>query len=182
VGGNSENGKIRASIESNKSSDDGTPLEQKLSDLADLIGYVGLGAAIITSVGMALNLGIRVGIGKFDFESSDSRLIVNIFIIGIVVVVVAIPEGLPLAVTMTLAFSIGKMYDENNFVRRMESCETMGNAEYICTDKTGTLTMNQLDVTMVYNFKKDIDVSATSSKDYKGSYESFFTKNEWQIL
>ena len=75
----------------------------------------------------------------------------NAFILGITIVVVAIPEGLPLAVTIGLAFSVGKMQEENNLVRSMKSSETMGNANEICTDKTGTLTLNQMQVMEVYH-------------------------------
>ena len=67
-------------------------------------------------------------------------------IIAITVVVVAVPEGLPLAVTISLAYSVGKMYEEQNLVRKLQSSETMGNANEICTDKTGTLTQNKMTV------------------------------------
>ena len=70
----------------------------------------------------------------------------NGLIIAITVVVVAVPEGLPLAVTISLAYSVGKMYKENNLVRKLQSSETMGNANEICTDKTGTLTQNKMTV------------------------------------
>lgn len=62
------------------------------------------------------------------------------FIIGITVVVVAIPEGLPLSVTLSLAYSVKKMLKDNNLVRKLQACETMGGADCICSDKTGTLT------------------------------------------
>ena len=179
VGPNSENGKIKATINSNKSSSEGTPLEQKLSDLADLIGWAGLGAAIVTFIGMLLNFVIRIGIGQLIFSKKESKTLVNIFIIPIVVVVVAIPEGLPLAVTLTLALSIGEMLKDQNFVRRMESCETMGNAEYVCTDKTGTLTQNEMLVTKYYNFRKDIDLEQTVALDWKGKPDQFFNDKEW---
>lgn len=66
--------------------------------------------------------------------------VVNFVIIAITVIVVAVPEGLPLAVTISLAFSVMKMKQENNLVRKLEASETMGGANEICTDKTGTLT------------------------------------------
>ena len=72
--------------------------------------------------------------------------IVDIIILCVSIIVVAIPEGLPLAVTLSLAFSIKKMMDKNNLVRKMHACETMGGANYICTDKTGTLTKNEMNV------------------------------------
>lgn len=74
----------------------------------------------------------------------------NAFIIAVTVVVVAVPEGLPLAVTISLAFSVSKMYQENNLVRKLYACETMGGANEICTDKTGTLTQNRMTVMAVY--------------------------------
>ena len=75
--------------------------------------------------------------------------LLNILILCISIIVVAIPEGLPLAVTLSLAFSIKKMMDYNNLVRKMHACETMGGANYICTDKTGTLTKNEMSVFQV---------------------------------
>ena len=76
--------------------------------------------------------------------------IVNYLILSITVIVVAVPEGLPLAVTISLAYSVAKMRKENNLVRRLEASETMGGANEICTDKTGTLTKNQMTVQQVY--------------------------------
>ena len=66
------------------------------------------------------------------------------FIIAVSIVVVAVPEGLPLSVTIALAYSVGKMKEENNLVRYLQACETMGGADNICSDKTGTLTMNKM--------------------------------------
>ncbi|KAG8525104.1 Plasma membrane calcium-transporting ATPase 4, partial [Galemys pyrenaicus] len=75
---------------------------------------------------------------------------VKFFIIGITVLVVAVPEGLPLAVTISLAYSVKKMMKDNNLVRHLDACETMGNATAICSDKTGTLTMNRMTVVQVF--------------------------------
>ena len=93
-------------------------------------------------------------INNTDNELSDPKLsiaqtILDIIILCISIVVVAIPEGLPLAVTLSLAFSIKKLMDYNNLVRKMHACETMGGANYICTDKTGTLTKNEMSVFQV---------------------------------
>lgn len=68
------------------------------------------------------------------------------FIMGVTIVVVAVPEGLPLAVTLSLAYSTQKMMNDNNLIRVLEACETMGNATTICSDKTGTLTQNKMTV------------------------------------
>jgi magnesium-transporting ATPase (P-type) len=89
-----------------------------------------------------------------DNDLSDPRLglakqILYIIILCVSIIVVAIPEGLPLTVTLSLAFSIKKTMDYNNLVRKMHACETMGGANYICTYKTGTLTKNEMSVFQV---------------------------------
>lgn len=78
-------------------------------------------------------------------------MVVNYFIIAVSIVVIAVPEGLPLAVTISLAYSVGKMKDENNLVRFLAACETMGGANNICSDKTGTLTKNLMTVTKLWS-------------------------------
>lgn len=74
-------------------------------------------------------------------------------IIGVAIVVVAVPEGLPLAVMISLAYSVQKMLVDNNFVKKLSSCETMGGANNICSDKTGTLTLNQMTITTLWTGK-----------------------------
>ena len=78
------------------------------------------------------------------------KKLIEFVIIAITIIVVADPEGLPLAVTISLAFSVMKMKEENNLVRKLEASETMGGANEICTDKTGTLTKNQMTVREIY--------------------------------
>ncbi|VDN97885.1 unnamed protein product [Rodentolepis nana] len=74
------------------------------------------------------------------------KQLIHFFIIGVTILVVAVPEGLPLAVTLSLAYSVKKMMKDNNLVRHLDACETMGNATAICSDKTGTLTTNRMTV------------------------------------
>ena len=76
--------------------------------------------------------------------------LVEAFIVAVSIIVVAVPEGLPLAVTIALAYSVGKMKDENNLVRYLQACETMGGADNICSDKTGTLTKNMMAVKKIF--------------------------------
>lgn len=83
--------------------------------------------------------------------------LVDAFIISVSIIVVAVPEGLPLSVTIALAYSVGKMKDENNLVRFLQACETMGGADNICSDKTGTLTMNKMTVTRFFLLENTID-------------------------
>jgi Ca2+ transporting ATPase len=89
-----------------------------------------------------------------DFISSlislDTVHVVKYFIIAVSIVVVAVPEGLPLAVTIALAYSVGKMKEENNLVRYLQACDTAGGANNICSYKTGTLTKNLMTVTKIY--------------------------------
>ena len=91
---------------------------------------------------------------QYSLETPSDKVkpkdIINRLMIGVTILVVAIPEGLPLAVTISLAYSVKKMMADNNLVRHLNACETMGNATIICTDKTGTLTTNQMTVVQVW--------------------------------
>lgn len=121
--------------------DDQTPLQLKLNDLADDIGRIGTTVAIGVFCAMTIHLIIeRIYLSETVFDISLINHLVEYFIIAVTVIVVAVPEGLPLAVTIALAYSVGKMKDENNLVRFLSACETMGGANNICSDKTGTLT------------------------------------------
>lgn len=130
-----------------------TPLEQKLDKIAASIGIVGVVFALLTVHGLMLKYfinGLRYrNVDLFGGEeegealfSANLKLWVDIFIIGVAIIVVAVPEGLPLAVMISLAYSIKKMLEDKNYVKRLSACEIMGGADNICSDKTGTLTMN----------------------------------------
>ena len=96
-----------------------------------------------------------------DPKSEISDRILNIIMLCVSIIVVAIPEGLPLAVTLSLAFSIKKLMDQNNLVRKMHACETMGGANYICTDKTGTLTKNEMNIFKFLTVRKEMILEET---------------------
>ena len=81
---------------------------------------------------------------------ANAMQILNYFIIAVTIIVVAVPEGLPLAVTISLAYSVSKMFEDNNLVRRLHASETMGGANEICSEKTGTLTQNRMTVQSMY--------------------------------
>jgi Ca2+ transporting ATPase len=89
-------------------------------------------------------------IEKKEWSAYYIQHFVKFFIIGVTVLVVVVPEGLPLAVTLALAYSVRKMMLDNNLVRHLDACETMGNATAICSDKTGTLTTNRMTVVQSY--------------------------------
>ena len=91
--------------------------------------------------------------------------ILRIILLCVAIIAVAIPEGLPLAVTLSLAFSIKKLMDLQNLVRKMHACETMGGANYICTDKTGTLTRNEMNIFKILNANKVIELKETQEQE-----------------
>ncbi|XP_053106111.1 plasma membrane calcium-transporting ATPase 4 isoform X2 [Hemicordylus capensis] len=130
-------------------------LQGKLTRLAVQIGKAGLIMSAITVVILVLYFVIDTfGVQKKQWLAECTPIyiqyFVKFFIIGVTVLVVAVPEGLPLAVTISLAYSVKKMMKDNNLVRHLDACETMGNATAICSDKTGTLTMNRMTVVQAY--------------------------------
>lgn len=143
VGPKSEIGKLQLSLEEGEEED--TPLQERLSALADRIGLFGLVAATMTFLALA-GSGFLRGTLPLAFELSTGAALLEFLIVAVTIVVVAVPEGLPLAVTISLAYSVRKMAKDNNLVRTLASCETMGAATIICSDKTGTLTKNRMSV------------------------------------
>ncbi|KAM3840495.1 plasma membrane calcium-transporting ATPase 4 isoform 2-T2 [Vipera latastei] len=130
-------------------------LQGKLTRLAVQIGKAGLIMSAITVIILVLyfvidTFGIQGKSWLAECTPIYIQYFVKFFIIGVTVLVVAVPEGLPLAVTISLAYSVKKMMKDNNLVRHLDACETMGNATAICSDKTGTLTMNRMTVVQAY--------------------------------
>jgi len=127
---------------------------------------MGVFVAILTFIAMVMRMFLDVFIFNPGQEGASMKIInsvLNAFIIGVTVIVVAIPEGLPLAVTISLAFSVSKMYEENNLVRKLHASETMGGVNEICTDKTGTLTQNRMTVMAIYS-----ENAITEGRNYVG--------------
>ncbi|XP_053150602.1 plasma membrane calcium-transporting ATPase 2 isoform X6 [Hemicordylus capensis] len=130
-------------------------LQGKLTKLAVQIGKAGLVMSAITVIILVLYFSIdNFVVNKKPWLPECTpvyvQYFVKFFIIGVTVLVVAVPEGLPLAVTISLAYSVKKMMKDNNLVRHLDACETMGNATAICSDKTGTLTTNRMTVVQAY--------------------------------
>ncbi|XP_017781695.1 PREDICTED: plasma membrane calcium-transporting ATPase 3 isoform X6 [Nicrophorus vespilloides] len=126
-------------------------LQAKLTKLAIQIGYAGSTIAVLTVVILIIQFCVKTFvIDEKEWKNSYANNLVRHLIIGVTVLVVAVPEGLPLAVTLSLAYSVKKMMKDNNLVRHLDACETMGNATAICSDKTGTLTTNRMTVVQSY--------------------------------
>ncbi|KAI0016807.1 calcium-translocating P-type ATPase [Xylariomycetidae sp. FL0641] len=142
VGVHSSFGKIMMSVRTEIES---TPLQKKLERLAVAIAKFGSAAALLLFV--VLLIRFLAGLPT-DTRSSPEKAstFVDILIVAVTIIVVAVPEGLPLAVTLALAFATTRLLKENNLVRVLRACETMGNATTICSDKTGTLTTNKMTV------------------------------------
>ncbi|XP_042307085.1 plasma membrane calcium-transporting ATPase 3 isoform X3 [Sceloporus undulatus] len=148
-------------------------LQGKLTKLAVQIGKAGLVMSAITVIILVLYFVIETFVidGKTWLAECTPvyvQYFVKFFIIGVTVLVVAVPEGLPLAVTISLAYSVKKMMKDNNLVRHLDACETMGNATAICSDKTGTLTTNRMTVVQSYlgdtHYKETPDPSNLTPK------------------
>ncbi|XP_017962601.1 plasma membrane calcium-transporting ATPase 1 [Drosophila navojoa] len=130
-------------------------LQAKLTKLAIQIGYAGSTIAVLTVIILIIQFCVKTFvIDEKPWKNTYANNLVKHLIIGVTVLVVAVPEGLPLAVTLSLAYSVKKMMKDNNLVRHLDACETMGNATAICSDKTGTLTTNRMTVVQSYICEK----------------------------
>ncbi|KAM6215223.1 plasma membrane calcium-transporting ATPase 2 isoform 7-T7 [Rhynchocyon petersi] len=148
-------------------------LQGKLTKLAVQIGKAGLVMSAITVIILVLYFTVDTFVvNKKPWLPECTpvyvQYFVKFFIIGVTVLVVAVPEGLPLAVTISLAYSVKKMMKDNNLVRHLDACETMGNATAICSDKTGTLTTNRMTVVQAYvgdvHYKEIPDPTSINTK------------------
>ncbi|XP_061369094.1 calcium-transporting ATPase 12, plasma membrane-type [Gastrolobium bilobum] len=153
VGINTAWGQMMSSI--SRDTNERTPLQARLDKLTSSIGKVGLSVAFLVLLVLLIryftgNTQDQNGIKEFRRGRTDINdtfnAVVSIVAAAVTIVVVAIPEGLPLAVTLTLAYSMKRMIADQAMVRKLSACETMGSATVICTDKTGTLTLNQMRV------------------------------------
>ncbi len=125
-----------------------TPLNEKLDQLAKIVTKVSYGVAVLIIVGRILVYVLKgdIQLGTPDGWVDFVSYILNSFMIAVTLVVVSVPEGLPMAVTLSLAFSMKRLMKQNTLPRTMHACETMGAVSVICSDKTGTLTQNQMKV------------------------------------
>lgn len=150
VGKHSIHGRTMGSLSQDNGS---TPLQERLDNLAEGIAKYGFLVAIILFIVLFIRFCINItGNGRFsDLPGTEKgKKFVDILIVAITIIVVAVPEGLPLAVTLALAFATTRMAQNGNLVRVLRSCETMGGATTVCSDKTGTLTENRMRIVTGY--------------------------------
>ncbi|MCM1531101.1 MAG: calcium-translocating P-type ATPase, PMCA-type [Bacteroides sp.] len=147
VGDRTENGKVFEAARIDDSVK--TPLNQQLEGLGSLISkisYVLAGLIIAGRIVLYLTSASNIDWGSMDFWMPFTAYLLQTLMVAVTLMVVAVPEGLPMAVTLSLAYSMRRMLKTNNLVRKMHACETMGATSVICTDKTGTLTQNRMQV------------------------------------
>lgn len=184
VGDHTEQGKVFKSAQI----DDGivTPLDEQLKKLGNWVSYMSYAIAALIVVGRIIAYFVGNGIDSLDTLGEIAPFmayLLQTLMIAVTLIVVAVPEGLPMAVTLSLAYSMRRMLKTNNLVRKMHACETMGATTVICTDKTGTLTQNLMSVDQMLTFGnapkellyEGIAVNSTASID-------FSDKNHPQIL
>ncbi|KAK8811361.1 hypothetical protein WA158_003095 [Blastocystis sp. Blastoise] len=184
VGQNSVFGRMRSMIEGEE--EENTPLQVKLSILSTQISVLGAVVGVLTVVVMLILHLIEYfnGNGTVDAEGNPAwttdnwSSLVDYFITGVTILVVAIPEGLPLAVTIALAYSVKRMMKDNNLVRHLAACETMGGANTICSDKTGTLTQGKMTVVQGWSYKEGEETKLLSELKSGSSdeYNAFLEK------
>ena len=171
VGINTEWGLLMASISEDTGEE--TPLQVRLNGVATFIGIVGLSVALCVLIVLLTRFFTGTSKnpdGSVQFIRGQTSIghavdgVIHIVTTAVTIVVVAVPEGLPLAVTLTLAYSMKKMMADKALVRRLSACETMGSATTICSDKTGTLTLNQMTVVEAYVGQKKLNPTDDGSQ------------------
>ncbi|CAB4292147.1 unnamed protein product [Prunus armeniaca] len=170
VGMNTTWGEMMSQI--SRDTNEQTPLQARLNKLTSSIGKVGLVVAFLVLIVLLVRYftgNTQDENGNQEYNGSKTKVddilnaVVEIVAAAVTIVVVAIPEGLPLAVTLTLAYSMKRMMVDKAMVRKLSACETMGSATVICTDKTGTLTMNEMKVTKFWLGEEPVAEEAFSS-------------------
>lgn len=173
VGDATEAGRVteQATVES----DEQTPLDRQLTRLSRMIGRVGIVLSVLIFGAMLLKAIFIGGLLDGDWLHIVQQVL-HIFMVSVALIVMAVPEGLPMSITLSLAMSMRRMLKTHNLVRRMHACETMGAVTVICTDKTGTLTENKMHVNEVVrydalplgDFAEIVAVNSTAFLDAEG--------------
>ena len=147
VGDRTEAGRVTE--QSSIASEEPTPLYKQLTRLSRMIGKIGIAVSIAIFLAMLAKAYMGGELSTGDWVQTSKELL-RIFMVSVALIVMAVPEGLPMSITLSLALSMRRMLKTNNLVRKMHACETMGAVTVICTDKTGTLTQNKMTVQKIY--------------------------------
>lgn len=179
VGMRTQWGKLMATL--TEGGNDETPLQVKLNGVATIIGKIGLIFAVVTFAVLVQKLfASKIIEGtQWNWSGDDALMLLEYFAIAVTIVVVAVPEGLPLAVTLSLAFAMKKMMNDKALVRNLAACETMGSATTICSDKTGTLTTNHMTVVKSFICMGANDIPDSASKIL---LQSIFTNTGGEVV
>ena len=175
IGDKTEQGKVFEAVQIDDSVK--TPLNEQLDGLSDWITKISYGFAALIVIGRIIMYFVTNGtdcFGSMEQVAPFIAYVLQTLMIAVTLVVVAVPEGLPMAVTLSLAYSMRRMLKTNNLVRKMHACETMGATTVICTDKTGTLTQNLMSVDEMKMYgdtpkkvlNEGIAVNSTASIDF----------------
>lgn len=181
VGDETEWGKVYkgSQIDSNVK----TPLNIQLDKLGQVICYASYIIAAIILVTRFVMYFVHVdSIGDGVEWLKFAQYALNTLMIAVTIIVVAVPEGLPMSVTLSLALSMRRMLTTNNLVRKMHACETMGAATVICTDKTGTLTQNQMSVSEILSYRKIDDILRESIAVNTTAHLDFTDKEKIKVI
>ncbi|OMO90139.1 Cation-transporting P-type ATPase [Corchorus olitorius] len=165
VGMRTEWGRLMVTL--SEGGEDETPLQVKLNGVATVIGKIGLVFSVVTFLVLTVRFLVTKALhGEItNWGINDALSLLNFFAIAVTIIVVAVPEGLPLAVTLSLAFAMKKLMNDKALVRHLSACETMGSATSICTDKTGTLTTNHMVVNKIWTCGQTIKIEGKKSED-----------------
>ena len=175
VGDKTEQGKVFEAVQIDDSVK--TPLNEQLDGLGKLVTKASYAFAALIVVGRIIMYFVNNGsdcFGSFEQIAAFIAYVLQTLMVAVTLIVVAVPEGLPMAVTLSLAYSMRRMLKTNNLVRKMHACETMGATTVICTDKTGTLTQNLMSVDEMKQYgdtpkeilSEGIAVNSTASIDF----------------
>lgn len=169
VGMRTEWGRLMDTL--NEVGDDETPLQVKLNGVATIIGKIGLGFALMTFLVLTGRFMARkiVHHDITQWSLNDASELLNFFATAVIIIVVAVPEGLPLAVTLSLAFAMKKLMNDKALVRHLSACETMGSVGCICTDKTGTLTTNHMVVDKLWICGQTKEIKTINNGEIKST-------------
>lgn len=170
VGDNTEIGKV--ATKSTEITAVKTPLNLQLDSLAKMISKVGSTIAVLAFIGFLGHDIMTNAIWHTEEYMKMAEVVLKYFMMAVTLIVMAVPEGLPMAVTLALALNMRRMLKSNNLVRKLHACETMGAVTVICTDKTGTLTQNKMQVRDmgIYDDQKmlSIAMAVNSTADLDG--------------